>query len=69
MSSGIQFRVGNFEPSPEFLMLSPPENISGIWGYEGFTNKTLRPPTWIVDDFDAQAFELDKMNEQLKRIK
>lgn len=55
----------------------PPEDIGGVWGYEGFLEAINDPKhpehamyiEWIGDDFDSEFFELDDVNERLKHIK
>jgi hypothetical protein len=55
----------------------PPEDVGGIWGYEDFL-EAIKDPThpehkdyigWASDDFDPEAFDLDAVNDALKRIK
>lgn len=58
---------------------SPPEDVGGIWGYEQFLD-AIRDPEhpehedyveWIGDEFDPEAFDLDRVNAllHLKRRK
>jgi hypothetical protein len=55
----------------------PPEDVGGIWGYAEFV-EALKDPNhpqhedyrdWIGDDFDSEAFDLDRVNARLKQIK
>ncbi|MGD8750265.1 MAG: plasmid pRiA4b ORF-3 family protein, partial [Anaerolineales bacterium] len=54
----------------------PPEDVGGIWGYEDFLEAIAAPDhpehqsylTWIGDDFDAEAFDRDQVDEELKYI-
>jgi len=55
----------------------PPEDVGGVWGYEDFLEAIADPNhkehdeyiEWIGDDFDAEAFDLDAVNESLQAIK
>lgn len=55
----------------------PPEDVGGTWGYESFLEAIKDPKhpehadyiEWIGDDFDPEAFDLDRVNEGLKQIK
>ncbi|OGI49118.1 MAG: hypothetical protein A2151_06795 [Candidatus Muproteobacteria bacterium RBG_16_65_34] len=55
----------------------PPEDCGGPWGYVRLL-AVLRDPKheeheemaeWIGEDFDPEAFDLDAVNRQLKRLK
>jgi hypothetical protein len=55
----------------------PPEDVGGIWGYETFL-EAIRDPkheehdsylTWIGGAFDPEAFNLDEINQVLRRVK
>ena len=54
----------------------PPEDVGGVWGYDGFLEAINDPKhpehadyiEWIGDDFDPEAFDLDEVNERLKGI-
>ncbi|MCC7362304.1 MAG: plasmid pRiA4b ORF-3 family protein [Anaerolineales bacterium] len=52
----------------------PPEDVGGVWGYEGFL-KALHNPRhpehdeyleWIGGQFDPEAFDLEQVNAQLR---
>jgi hypothetical protein len=54
----------------------PPEDVGGAWGYEGFL-EALRDPghsehevflEWVGGEFDPEAFDLDKVNDVLRRM-
>jgi hypothetical protein len=55
----------------------PPEDIGGIGGYELFLKAIADPDheehdsykDWMGTDFDAEAFDLDEVNAELKRLK
>ena len=55
----------------------PPEDIGGVWGYEEFLQAIKDTDhaehenylEWIGDDFDAEEFDLDSINEILRRLK
>ncbi len=55
----------------------PPEDVGGVWGYEDFLKAIIDPKhpdhamntEWIGEDFDPEAFDLDAVNEWLKRVK
>lgn len=55
----------------------PPEDVGGVWGYEGFL-EAIRDPgheehatymEWIGDEFDPEAFNLEAINQALQRVK
>lgn len=55
----------------------PPEDVGGVWGYDTFL-KAIRDPDheehdsyleWIGGEFDPEAFDLDEINQELRRIK
>lgn len=55
----------------------PPEDVGGVWGYDNFL-QALKDPKhdehdmyieWIGDDFDPEEFDLDSINDVLRRVK
>lgn len=54
----------------------PPEDIGGIWGYTDFLEAIEDPyhprhalySEWYEGEFDPEAFDLDKVNEQLGKL-
>jgi hypothetical protein len=55
----------------------PPEDVGGVWGYDTFL-QAIRDPDheehdsyleWIGGEFDPEAFDLDEVNQELRRIK
>jgi hypothetical protein len=54
----------------------PPEDVGGVWGYEAFLEaiRNRRHPehdeylTWIGGQFDPEAFDLEAVNAQLRRM-
>ena len=55
----------------------PPEDVGGVWGYAEFL-QAIRDPNheehdmyleWMGDEFDPEAFDLDEVNQALRRIK
>jgi hypothetical protein len=53
----------------------PPEDVGGVWGYDNFL-EAIADPTheehdsyleWIGGEFDPAAFDLDGVNERLRR--
>ena len=54
----------------------PPEDVGGVWGYEGFLEAIADPEheehdeylEWIGDDFDPEAFDVDEVNEALHAL-
>jgi len=55
----------------------PPEDCGGIWGYTELL-EAIRDPNhpeheemvnWAGEDFDPEAFDLDEVNRELKRIR
>mgnify|MGYP001560037345 CR=1 FL=1 len=55
----------------------PPEDVGGAWGYEAFLQAINDPQheehasfiEWVGPDFDAEAFDLEEINQELKRMK
>jgi hypothetical protein len=55
----------------------PPEDCGGAWGYAGFVEAIQNPKhpehedmmEWIGDSFDPEAFDLEKVNRALRRIR
>jgi hypothetical protein len=55
----------------------PPEDVGGVWGYETFLAAIANPKhedhehylAWIGGDFDPKEFNLDKVNERVRRVK
>ena len=54
----------------------PPEDVGGVWGYEGFL-EAIRDPDhsehemyleWIGGEFDPEAFDLEETNELLREL-
>ena len=55
----------------------PPEDVGGVWGYERFL-EALQDPThkehawlseWFGGEFDANAFDLEGVNAELRRVR
>lgn len=54
----------------------PPEDVGGIWGYETFLEAISDPEheehdeylVWVGGTFDSAAFDMDAVNEQLRRL-
>ncbi len=54
----------------------PPEDVGGVWGYEGFVEAITNPKhpehqdmlEW-AGEFDPEAFDLEEINARLKRIR
>lgn len=54
----------------------PPEDVGGVWGYENFLEAIRNPDhdeheeylTWIGGEFDPEAFDLEEINTQLRRM-
>jgi Plasmid pRiA4b ORF-3-like protein len=54
----------------------PPEDIGGVWGYDGFLEAIKDPEhpehddmvEWMDEDFDPEAFDLERINKALKRL-
>ena len=54
----------------------PPEDVGGIWGYDTFLEAINDPnhpehamySEWIGDEFDAEAFDVDVVNERLRYL-
>ncbi|OGG46673.1 MAG: hypothetical protein A3F84_07475 [Candidatus Handelsmanbacteria bacterium RIFCSPLOWO2_12_FULL_64_10] len=55
----------------------PPEDVGGVWGYDTFLKAICDPKheehdsylEWIGGEFDPEAFDLDEINQELRRIK
>jgi hypothetical protein len=55
----------------------PPEDVGGIWGYEAFLEAMNDPAheqhnmllEWWGGQFDPEAFDLDRINLELQRLK
>ena len=55
----------------------PPEDVGGIWGYQGFLEAVLDPQheehdrmlEWIGGKFDPKIFDLNEANKRLRRIR
>lgn len=55
----------------------PPEDCGGVWGYENFLAAIADPGhqdhedllDWIGGSFDAETFDVGKVNSELKRLK
>ncbi|MEW5869570.1 MAG: plasmid pRiA4b ORF-3 family protein [Chloroflexota bacterium] len=53
----------------------PPEDVGGVWGYEGFLEALADPKhpehdeylEWAGGEFDPAAFDLEEVNQQLGR--
>jgi len=54
----------------------PPEDVGGVWGYERFL-EAIRDPNhsdhamyseWIGGEFDPEAFDLDALNDNLRKL-
>lgn len=54
----------------------PPEDVGGIWGYDTFLEALNNPKhpehdmysEWIGGEFDPEEFDLEEINEQLRRL-
>lgn len=54
----------------------PPEDVGGVWGYPEFLDAIQNPDhpehdtmlEWIGGAFDAEAFDLEAVNQQLRRV-
>ena len=55
----------------------PPEDVGGVWGYATFL-EAINDPTheehdsyveWIGGEFDSEEFNLDQINQGLRRVK
>ena len=54
----------------------PPEDVGGVWGYEKFLEAINDPDheehddylNWVGGGFDPEAFNLDEVNDQLRRM-
>jgi hypothetical protein len=55
----------------------PPEDVGGVWGYTGFLEALADPNhaehesylEWIGGEFDPEAFDLDAVNKELRRLR
>jgi hypothetical protein len=55
----------------------PPEDVGGVWGYEGFLEAIGDPDhpehedyiEWIGGEFDAEEFDLDAVNAALRALR
>lgn len=55
----------------------PPEDIGGVWGYDEFLAAIADPShsehemyaEWIGEDFDPEEFDIDQINDELRRVK
>ncbi len=55
----------------------PPEDCGGPWGYADFCEAIRNPDhpehdelrEWVGEDFDAEAFDLDQVNEELENLR
>jgi hypothetical protein len=55
----------------------PPEDVGGVWGYANFLEAIHNPEheehemylEWIGGEFDPEAFDLERANLALKRVK
>jgi hypothetical protein len=55
----------------------PPEDVGGVWGYEGFLEAIGDPDhpeheeylEWIGGEFDPEEFDLDAVNEALRALR
>ncbi len=55
----------------------PPEDVGGVWGYDKFLKAICDPKheehdsylEWIGGEFDPEAFDLDEINQELRRVK
>ncbi len=55
----------------------PPEDCGGVWGYEECLEAIRNPKhpehdsmlEWVGGEFDAEEFDLDFVNQELKRMK
>jgi hypothetical protein len=55
----------------------PPEDCGGIWGYAELLEAISDPEhpeheemsEWLAEDFDPEAFDLDEVNVQLRRVR
>jgi len=55
----------------------PPEDVGGIWGYQGFL-QAIRDPNheehdsyleWVGGEFDPKAFDIEAVNRALRKVK
>lgn len=55
----------------------PPEDCGGVWGYAEL-EETLKDPShpeheemmeWLDGDFDPEAFDLEQVNQELRRVR
>jgi len=54
----------------------PPEDCGGSWGYEEILEAINDPEhgedemlEWVEEDYDPEAFDLDQVNKELRRLK
>ena len=55
----------------------PPEDVGGIWGYADFLEAIADPDhedhedmlEWIGGEFDPEAFDLDEINAELRKLR
>jgi len=55
----------------------PPEDVGGAWGYSEFLEAISDPDheehenllTWAGEDFDAEHFDLQEVNERLRKLR
>ena len=55
----------------------PPEDVGGVWGYEGFLEAIKDPDhadhedmlEWVGGDFDPEEFDLAAVNEALQHLR
>jgi hypothetical protein len=55
----------------------PPEDCGGVWGFAEFLSAIADPGheaheeylEWIGGNFDPEAFDVDKVNQMLRRLK
>jgi hypothetical protein len=55
----------------------PPEDCGGVWGYADFLEAIGNPKhpehramrEWGGEDFDPEAFDLERVNDRLKRLR
>jgi len=55
----------------------PPEDCGGVWGYDSFLEAIQNPDhpeyedmlEWIGGSFDPEAFEVEKVNKELRKLR